>query len=185
MNTTVRCRSVPPRAPQLADDATCDATEPKRGGWEKRTRRRAGWGRQGTAACRARQRQDLSGRPYRARAGLAIHGAAVQCCVARARDADGRPPTTPHARHCPCAGMAARLLSLLHCNAGTGTVGVRKFSVLAVTGGSIVLCAVRGSSSSLWDKYRARPSTYFTSSPNPYRRHDACDVRVVTWSWVA
>lgn len=57
----------------------------------------------------------------------------------------GDHPTTPHARHCPCAGMAARLLSLLHCNAGTGTVGVRKFSVLAVTGGAIVLCAVRGS----------------------------------------
>jgi hypothetical protein len=27
----------------------------------------------------------------------------------------GDHPTTPHARHCPCAGMAARLLSLLHC----------------------------------------------------------------------
>lgn len=177
---------MPARAPQLADDATCDRAEARGVGEADEEEGRMGTtGDCSVSGASAAGPVRLSGRPYRARAGLAIHGAAVQCCVARARDADGRPPTTPHARHCPCAGMAARLLSLLHCNAGTGTVGVRKFSVLAVTGGAIVLCAVRGSSSSLWDKYRARPSTYFTSSPNPYRRHDACDVRVVTWSWVA
>jgi hypothetical protein len=88
-------------------------------------------------------------RPSLPRAGGARHPwgcRAVLCSQGSIVTPTGdHPPhhTTPHARHCPCAGMAARLLALLHCKRCDRC--------------HRSLCCAW-----LW------PSTYFTSSPNPY-----------------